>query len=60
MVVDEVVAERITIPPSVASATDTSLYTREALGASRTSPPTVTHLPCIGIVGAAICRPKCG
>ena len=30
MAVDEVVAERITIPPSVASATDTSLYTREA------------------------------
>ena len=30
MAVDEVVAERITIPPSVAVATDTSLYTREA------------------------------
>ena len=32
MAVDEVVAERITIPPSVAVATDTSLYTREAFG----------------------------
>ena len=59
MAVDEVVVERKTIPPTFRRRRkSTSLYTREALGASRTSPPTVTHLPCIGIVGTPIIRPK--